>query len=237
MNKIRRETRTKLLDGTEEVRLDYPSTARAKSLAMVDKGCISIDFYTPRYVLDVVERYAREIRFQGIELDPATAPHNPVGARRIFTPADDGLAQDWNTEGRPAGTFVFVNPPYGTALRIWVEKIAAEARRNTIVALLPGQRFEQRYWQRCLFDDSLLQGVVAVAGRINFEGPGRQKQTGRGGNPYGSFLYLLGRGHDRSVARRIFRELGLVIGISWTEQFEPSLPLLSRKGIARASTT
>jgi hypothetical protein len=57
----------------------------------------------------------------------------PVCAR-MFTQADNGLALPWH--GR-----VFVNPPYGREIRLWVQKARAEVReRRTelVAALLPG---------------------------------------------------------------------------------------------------
>lgn len=230
----------------------------------VDKSCRTVEHYTPPWLTEVVARYARAIGYDGIELDPATEADNWTKAGAIFTEADDGLERDWNVRkvGREAGrfgTFAFVNPPYGRALRSWVEKACEQARDNSIVALLPGQRFEQRYWQERLMRPSTSL-VVPITGRVDFYGRVCRKcslleshafhKEGDGGrvvcafdwsgeraegmgNPYGSFLYLLGC-HQVEVAAGVFQEVGapFEIGRAW-----PFKPLVGsprfRKGLAR----
>jgi hypothetical protein len=226
----------------------------------IDKDAVTVQHYTPPWLLEPIERYAREIGFEGIELDPATSNDNWTNAKRFFTGADaenNGLMLPWTGEwGEEA--FVFCNPPYGRELRAWVEKIAHEAAvgHATIVTLLPGQRFEQRYWQQCLMNAETLCCRVAITGRVDFyarsckkclelESAHNHKDKGCAfewsglyaeglGNPFGSFLYLLGLGHNSNAARRIFREVGHVEKLEWSEPFNP--PAGSRrfkKGLAR----
>ena len=125
---------------------------------------------------------------------------------------------------------MFCNPPYGSAIRAWVPKIRAEAEAGaTIVALLPGQRFEQPYWQVNLFDPTITRAIVAIKGRLQFIAANGVPADG---NPYGSFLYLLGPGHDQAAALETFRDLGLVFTLGKVAQYAPALPLFGRKPAA-----
>jgi len=63
---------------------------------------------TPRYFFDFLDR---KYRFQ---LDPCCVPAT-AKCERFYTPADDGLAQDWN------GLRVFMNPPLGRMLQSILE--------------------------------------------------------------------------------------------------------------------
>lgn len=162
----------------------------------VDKTCRHTEWQTPERILRPVRRYGR-----GIGLDPATAPNNPTGARSFYTKDDDGLALPWGGHG-----LVFVNPPYGRELRRWVAKIHTEAVLGAeIVALLPGQRFEQAYWQTNLFIEQLT-ALVAVRGRLDFTIPGR---SAKGSNPFGSFLYIFNG--NAALAATFFRDVGMVM--------------------------
>lgn len=48
-------------------------------------------------------------------LDPCATPDN-AKCDKYFTIEDDGLAQDWSND------IVFMNPPYGRAIRHWIKK-------------------------------------------------------------------------------------------------------------------
>ena len=168
---------------------------------LIDKACESVEFYTPERILKRVRHY-----FGGdIDLDPATPAHNPTKARRWFTHEDNGLSRNWS---EPV-TFprVFVNPPYGKAIKAWVEKIGVEGGygRTRLVALLPGQRFEQTYWQQSLFIPSLT-ALIAVRSRVSFIRPDGKAAVG---NPYGSFLYVYNGQWDAIVDA--FAPIGMVI--------------------------
>ncbi len=111
--------------------------------------------FTPAYVLDLV----RDDLGGTIALDPCTTDDNPVDAREFFTPADDGLSQEWN------GRSIFVNPPYGKAREPWVEKcIDAGARGQKVILLIPAAT-DTRIFQRAATTAS---AVVFVRGRVKF---------------------------------------------------------------------
>ena len=83
-----------------------------------------------------------------IDLDPCSddAEHPNVPATLHFTEADDGLSGSWY--GR-----VYMNPPYGTALPHWIEKLCGEfeaGRVKEAIALVPSRTDTQ--WFRRLRD-------------------------------------------------------------------------------------
>lgn len=169
---------------------------------LADKRCLSTEYWTPDEIMDPVREY-----FGGtIDLDPATHPSNPTRARFFFTEADDGLAQSWNIDADPDYfADIFVNPPFGKGLRDWVKKIREAAERgHRVVALLPGQRFEQRYWQENLFLRQLTT-LVMVTKRISFLVPevsadGALGTLRKKGNTYGSMLYCYNGDHFNAAA-------------------------------------
>jgi site-specific DNA-methyltransferase (adenine-specific) len=148
-----------------------------------EKIARAVEFFTPARILDPVRRYfLRATTIVEIELDPATTSDNPVGASSFFTRAENGLDRDWTV-----ARTVFVNPPYGSDLRDWLAKIHEEASRGAhIVALLPGQRFEQSYFQEHVFC-CRLSALCMVRKRVSFLDADRKPQKS---NPYGSFLFL-----------------------------------------------
>lgn len=144
--------------------------------------CLSIDWWTPPRLVAAVQRYAP------IALDPATAKSNPTGARQWIAPPGDGLTVDWaGTAGAVDGWsgLVFVNPPYGKALRPWLAKIH-------MVALLPCARFEQGYLHELL---EQAQAVCWVRKRVAFI----RAETGDavGGNAYASMFLLFNGDAER----------------------------------------
>ena len=81
---------------------------------------------TPQALFDELDK---EFHFT---LDVCAVPEN-AKCERYFTPAQNGLKQDWNTGG---GT-IYMNPPYGREIGLWVRK-AAESN-VTAVCLLPAR--------------------------------------------------------------------------------------------------
>lgn len=71
-------------------------------------------------------------------VDVAALPDN-AKLPRFYTPADDGLEQDWT------GERVWCNPPYSD-IEPWVAK-AGRRDQDLAVLLLPANRTEQGWWQ------------------------------------------------------------------------------------------
>lgn len=145
-------------------------------MSLTEKTCRDRVWITPERVLAPVRAY-----FGGsIDLDPATEPNNPTGARRFFTEADDGLTRLWQGD-------VFLNPPYGRELEHWASKIYFQAAVGThLIALLPPTRTETAYWQQHIFNRHL-SAVCFIRKRLAFLRPDGSKA---GANVYSSALYL-----------------------------------------------
>ena len=104
--------------------------------------------------------------FGTFDLDPCSPTANrrkaPVRARMYFTEQDNGLALPWH--GR-----VFVNPPYGRAIRQWVAKSrreVSEHRAELVAALVPA-RTDTRWWHDEIAGRA---HAVLLRGRLSFDG-------------------------------------------------------------------
>ena len=112
-----------------------------------------------------------------IPFDAATTDANPTNAVEFATPDDDGLEIVWPFQ-------VWVNPPYGRSLRLWLDKIAHEAEQGTeIISLLPAARWEQRYFQDSIY---LANAVTWIRKRVRFIRPSTGDRVS--GNPYANMF-------------------------------------------------
>jgi site-specific DNA-methyltransferase (adenine-specific) len=77
--------------------------------------------------------------FGGFDLDPCATPET-AQCPRFFTPADDGLRQEW--AGR-----VFMNPPYGRTIGAWMRKAweASQTAAEVVVCMVPA-RADTAWW-------------------------------------------------------------------------------------------
>lgn len=111
---------------------------------------VTVEWGTPQAFYD-----ALDAEF-GFTLDVAASADN-AKCERYFSPKDDGLAQDWT------GEVCWMNPPYGRAIGLWMEK-ASEARA-TVVCLVPARTDTAWWW------DFALKGEVRfIRGRLRFTG-------------------------------------------------------------------
>jgi hypothetical protein len=93
------------------------------------------------------------------DLDPCGAPGHTT-ARAVWNLEDgrDGLAESWDTFGR-----VWLNPPYGSIMRTWVEKLRDHPGGG--IALIPAST-GTKMWQEVVFPAA--QGILFWPHRINF---------------------------------------------------------------------
>jgi phage N-6-adenine-methyltransferase len=78
----------------------------------------------------------------------------------FYTREDDGLAKPWY------GT-VFMNPPYGRTIGLWMAKAWEESRRGALVVCLVPARTDTAWWQ-----DYAVKGEVRfLRGRPKFYTP------------------------------------------------------------------
>jgi len=92
-------------------------------------------------------------------LDPC-ATHTNHKCDKYFTIEDNGLEQNW------AGETVFMNPPYGRAIKHWLEKAYRESlNEDTIVVCLIPSRTDTRYWHDyCMKAEK----IYFIKGRLKF---------------------------------------------------------------------
>lgn len=108
---------------------------------------------TPQKFFDKINK---EFNFT---LDPC-ATEKSAKCKNFYTAIDDGLKQDWG------GQCVFVNPPYGRQIGLWVKKCYEESLKpNTTVVLLIPSRTDTRY-----FHDYILPyaEIRFIKGRLTF---------------------------------------------------------------------
>ena len=119
-----------------------------------------VEWYTPGHILDA----ARAV-LGGFDLDPASsaAANAVVGAARIFTAEDDGLAQEW-----PVGR-IWMNPPYASGL---VDKFALRfcqaIRDGSSGVVLVNNATETGWFQELL---GVADAVCFPKGRVRFVDP------------------------------------------------------------------
>lgn len=125
--------------------------------------------------------------FGRFDLDPCAArkSRSRVKAKVHFTHEDDGLTLPWHG-------VVFVNPPYGRTLGLWVAKArreVEEGRSRTVVALLPA-RPDTAYWHEHVAGRAV---VYFLRGRLRFS-------DGEQAAPFPSALVVWGAGPETILA-------------------------------------
>ena len=127
-----------------------------------------MQWYTPRHIIDAIGPF---------DLDPCASPDPrpwPI-AQTHLTEADDGLAHKWFG-------MVFMNPPYGREIGVWMERMA---EHNHGVALVFA-RTDTSWFQRAAPRSSPL---LFLAGRVQFVTP---KGVANGRSPAPSVLMAYG---------------------------------------------
>ena len=92
----------------------------------------------------------------------AAATDKTAKCKKYFTPADDGLAQNWKCGGA-----VFCNPPYGRQIGKWVAKAYHESVAGggqTIVLLIPA-RTDTKYFHNYIYGKA---DIRFLSGRLKF---------------------------------------------------------------------
>ena len=107
---------------------------------------------------DFFDRLNKEFNFT---LDPCCT-HESAKCETYFTPEIDGLKQSWE------GHTVFMNPPYGREIGVWLEKAYKESLKgDTIVVCLIPSRTDTKYWHDYCMKASEIR---FVKGRLKFGG-------------------------------------------------------------------
>lgn len=138
----------------------------------------TVECLTPKHILDAVIEV-----MGGISLDPCAETHdNPnVPAYRHYTKEDDGLTKPWYGQ-------IYMNPPYGYAIRKWVDKLSREYHHlehvQEAIALLPARTdtkwFKVIQWRPVCF----------VRGRLKFSGAENSA-------PFPSAIFYFGQNEEK----------------------------------------
>lgn len=124
------------------------------------------EWETPQELFDLLDKEF------GFTLDVCALPTN-AKCDRYFTPADNGLIQDWTN------SVCWMNPPYGDEIKAWVIKAAETAAAGgTVVCLLPARVDTAWWWDYCRFGE-----VRFLRGRLKFGG-------GDSGAPFPSAIVI-----------------------------------------------
>lgn len=93
-------------------------------------------------------------------LDPCCTAEN-AKCKKHYTRAEDGLVQSWQ------GETVFMNPPYGREIGIWMRKAAEESTKGSTVVCLVPARTDTEWWHNYAMKAAEIR---FVKGRIKFNG-------------------------------------------------------------------
>lgn len=92
-------------------------------------------------------------------LDPCASARNHK-TDRYFSRTRNGLTQDWSAER------VFMNPPYGRVIHLWIRKAFESAKAGALVVCLIPSRTDTSYWH-----DYCMKGEIRfIRGRLRFGG-------------------------------------------------------------------
>jgi hypothetical protein len=120
----------------------------------------SNEWYTPPGIIQAA------IGIMGaIDLDPCSNSHDlpNVPAKHCFTKEDDGLAQAWWGK-------VYVNPPYGREIPLWVAKINHEYQSGNIeqcVLLAPARTDTRWFYALKEYPRCFMRGRLKFSNYVN----------------------------------------------------------------------
>lgn len=114
---------------------------------------VSNEWETPQ---DLFDKLNEEFHFT---LDPCANEYNHK-CDKYYTSKDDGLSKDWG------GETVFVNPPYGRAIKDWVQKSYEESQKdNTKVVMLIPARTDTQWFHKYIYHKAEIR---FIKGRLKF---------------------------------------------------------------------
>ena len=159
---------------------------RSKFSRSIHASSARHDWRTPPALVSLV----REALGGAIDLDPCSGEHTRIGRRNVRV-AGDGLSIPWR--GR-----VYVNPPYGRAIPLWIAKAIAESGNASIVMLIPS-RTDTRAFHAAA---SACASACLLRGRIVFVGAPASA-------PFPSALFYFGA--DARRFDQVFEGEGLIV--------------------------
>jgi phage N-6-adenine-methyltransferase len=106
----------------------------AATRSNVHFSCATVEWETPQWLFDELAWV-----YGGFTLDPCATERNAKCAR-YFTRSENGLIQPWTGK-------VFLNPPYGREIGLWVRKAFEASLSDALVVCLLPARTDTRWWQ------------------------------------------------------------------------------------------
>jgi phage N-6-adenine-methyltransferase len=116
------------------------------------------DWRTPRSLFDKLDE---EFRFG---LDAAASSGNAL-CSRYLSESDNSLEFGWGDLGV---TSVWLNPPYGRGIHLWVSKAIEESRRGMVVVMLLFACTDTKWWIDIWRHSSEIR---FISGRLKFLNP------------------------------------------------------------------
>ncbi len=149
----------------------------------------SPEWYTPEPIVSRVIAL-----FGEIDLDPCSNSHElpNVPARYLLTKEDNGLAYPWHG-------CVYMNPPYGSEIRGWTEKLVQEYESGNVqeaIALVPGRI--DTGWFQPMYDYLMCN----YKGRLQFVGSENSA-------PFPSVVVYMGKRREAFI--ETFKDVGPII--------------------------
>ena len=136
------------------------------------KTSLKDDWETPQKLFEELnEKYL-------FTLDPCATPDN-AKCENYLTREDNGLTLDWG------GNVVFMNPPYGRDIKLWIRKAYQESKKDCLVVCLIPARTDTSYWHDYIFPYA---GIEFLRGRLKFEVNGIAKDPA----PFPSAIVVFG---------------------------------------------
>lgn len=113
----------------------------------------SSEWETPQ---DFYDRLNKKFNFN---LDPCASPVN-AKCKKFYSRKENGLMQDWGD------SVVFMNPPYGREIKLWMEKAYKSSLCGATVVCLVPSRTDTIWWH-----DYAMKGEIEfIKGRLKFGG-------------------------------------------------------------------
>ena len=91
-------------------------------------------------------------------LDPCCTIENKT-CNKFYTIEDDGLTKDWS------GNNVYVNPPYGRKIGLWVKKCYEESKKGTLCVMCIPARTDTKWFHDYIYNYAEIR---FLKGRLKF---------------------------------------------------------------------
>lgn len=105
--------------------------------------------------IELFNKLDKEFNFT---LDPCCMEET-AKCKKYYTPTENGLIQNWQNE------IVFMNPPYGREISVWLKKAYEESLKGSIVVCLIPSRTDTKYWHDYCMKASEIR---FIKGRLKF---------------------------------------------------------------------